>query len=525
MKHLFLVFTLFITVEIIAQPISTAAHYASTIDSNTLREHVYKLASTEFEGRETGSPGNLLAAKYIAQQFAEDGIPVVPGDNDYFQEVAFSTIKWQSVDLTVNGEKVEHLKDFLSIPQYFPVNDKTINIASLTFLGYGIDDEVYSDYAGKSYTGQHLLVYAGEPVDKKGNYRISGNDSISEWSQNPFVKILAAKRAGAASLWIIDDRFRDNVMMARKFLLSGSTLMGSPDSLTTDFLPHALLTPALAERMVGSKRNKIIKIRNKITQKGKPGKVVIPVNIQWTPVHSILSTPGMNVLAYIEGTDPKLKDELVVITAHYDHLGKRGNDIFFGADDNASGTSAVIEIAEAMAMAKAKGDGPRRSVLCMLVTGEEKGLLGSQYYSEHPIFPLKNTVANVNIDMIGRVDGTHANTNYTYVIGANRLSTELHSINESVNQKYTNLELDYTYNAEDDPNQFYYRSDHYNFAKKGIPAIFYFSGVHDDYHRPTDTPDKLMYGKAMMIARLAFHTAWELANRDERIKVNVEGKN
>ena len=161
----------------------------------------------------------------------------------------------------------------------------------------------------------------------------------------------------------------------------------------------------------------------------------------------------------------------------------------------------------------------------MLVTGEEKGLLGSQYYSEHPLFPLDKTVADVNIDMIGRIDDHHPDSNYTYVIGSDRLSTELHEINETVNKKYTHLNLDYTYNRDDDPNRFYYRSDHYNFAKKGIPSIFYFSGVHDDYHRPSDTPDKIMFGKAETIARLAFHTAWELANRDERIKFDVTGRN
>ena len=154
-----------------------------------------------------------------------------------------------------------------------------------------------------------------------------------------------------------------------------------------------------------------------------------------------------------------------------------------------------------------------------------KGLLGSQYYSEHPVFPLANTVANVNIDMIGRTDTLHKQPNYTYVIGSDRLSTELHAINEAVNEQYTKLELDYTYNRDDDPNRFYYRSDHYNFAKNGIPAIFYFSGVHEDYHRPSDTPDKLMYDKAETIARLAFHTTWELANRKDRIKVDVTGRN
>jgi Zn-dependent M28 family amino/carboxypeptidase len=232
---------------------------------------------------------------------------------------------------------------------------------------------------------------------------------------------------------------------------------------------------------------------------------------------------GSNVLGFIEGSDPRLKDEVVVVSAHYDHLGKRGNSIYHGADDNGSGTSTVMEIAQAFALAKQQGQGPRRSVLCLLVSGEEKGLLGSEYYAEHPIFPLEKTVANVNVDMIGRTDKKHDdNPNYIYVIGSNRLSTELHEINEAANAKYANLELDYTFNAKNDPNRFYYRSDHYNFAKKGIPAIFYFSGTHKDYHQPSDTVDKIMFDKMEKIGHLIFYTSWELANRDERIKVNVK---
>jgi Zn-dependent M28 family amino/carboxypeptidase len=157
------------------------------------------------------------------------------------------------------------------------------------------------------------------------------------------------------------------------------------------------------------------------------------------------------------------------------------------------------------------------------VSGEEKGLLGSEYYSEHPVFPLENTVADVNVDMIGRTDQKHeGNANYIYVIGSNRLSTELHDINEAANAQYAHLDLDYTFNAKNDPNRFYYRSDHYNFARKGIPSIFYFSGVHKDYHQPSDTVDKIMFEKMEKIGRLIFYTAWELANREDRIRVNVK---
>ena len=231
---------------------------------------------------------------------------------------------------------------------------------------------------------------------------------------------------------------------------------------------------------------------------------------------------GENVLGYIEGTD--LKDELIIITAHYDHLGKHDSLIFNGADDDGSGTVAAMEIAEAFMLAKKSGNGPRRSVLIMPVSGEEKGLLGSKYYANNPIYPLENTVANLNIDMIGRIGDFKDNPNYVYLIGSDMLSTELHNISEDVNKKHIGLELDYTFNKEDDPNRYYYRSDHYNFAKNNIPVIFYFNGLHEDYHKVTDTVEKINFQKIETIARLVFLTAWELANRDDRIIVDKEEK-
>ena len=229
---------------------------------------------------------------------------------------------------------------------------------------------------------------------------------------------------------------------------------------------------------------------------------------------------GENVLGFIEGSD--LKEELIIITAHYDHLGKHDSLIFNGADDDASGVAGAMEIAEAFMLAKKDGKGPRRSILIMPVSGEEKGLLGSKYYTDNPVYPLNNTIANLNIDMIGRLDDWHSTGNYVYLIGSDRLSYDLHNINEEVNNKYTKLDLDYKYNDEEDPNRYYYRSDHYNFAKNNIPVIFYFNGVHEDYHRPSDTIEKLDFSKIKTISKLVFLTAWELANREEKIKLRED---
>ncbi|OGS71352.1 MAG: peptidase M28 [Flavobacteria bacterium RIFCSPLOWO2_12_FULL_35_11] len=230
--------------------------------------------------------------------------------------------------------------------------------------------------------------------------------------------------------------------------------------------------------------------------------------------------PSENVVAFIKGSEKP--DEIVVISAHYDHLGmNEDGDVYNGADDDGSGTVAVMAIAEAFQKAVENGNGPKRSILFLHVTGEEKGLLGSKYYVNFPIFPLANTVSNLNIDMIGRSDEAHENDpNYVYLIGSDKLSKELHNLSEEMNHKFTKLDLDYTYNLDSDPNRFYYRSDHYNFAKNNIPVIFYFNGTHENYHRISDTPDKINYELLAKRTQLVFYTAWEIANRENRITVD-----
>lgn len=224
-----------------------------------------------------------------------------------------------------------------------------------------------------------------------------------------------------------------------------------------------------------------------------------------------------NVLAFIKGSEKP--DEIIVISAHLDHVGMddEGN-VFNGADDDGSGTVAMLEMAQAFQQAVKDGNGPKRSILFLHVSAEEIGLYGSRYYVENPIFPLENTVCNLNIDMIGRIDpNKKANPEYLYLIGSNKLSQELQDVSTAVNEKYTKLELDYKFDDPNDPNRFYYRSDHYNFAKNNVPIIFYFNGVHEDYHKISDTPDKIEYDLLEKRTKLIFLTAWEIANREKRI--------
>ena len=230
-----------------------------------------------------------------------------------------------------------------------------------------------------------------------------------------------------------------------------------------------------------------------------------------------------NIWAFIKGSEKP--DEVVVVSAHYDHVGVKNGEIYNGADDDGSGTVALIEIAKAFQKAKDDGFGPKRSVLILHVTGEEHGLHGSRYYSENPLFPLAKTVADVNIDMVGRRDDFHKDSNnYVYLIGSDYLSTDLFNICENVNKTFTNLTLDYKYNDRKDPNRFYYRSDHYNFAKNGIPSVFLFNGTHADYHKPTDDVEKIEFDALTKRTKLAFAIAWEIANRKDRLVVDKDGK-
>jgi Zn-dependent M28 family amino/carboxypeptidase len=280
---------------------------------------------------------------------------------------------------------------------------------------------------------------------------------------------------------------------------------------------------AMQGRMTGTEGQKLAAeyLKNYYQEIGVPAPSGQPDYYQEIPASyfSRMEAPAdsENVVAFIEGTEKP--EEIIVLSAHYDHVGMREDGtIYNGADDDGSGTTSILEIAEAFKKAKEDGNGPKRSILFLHVTGEEIGLYGSRYYTENPLYPLANTITNLNIDMIGRIDpDKKENPNYIYLIGSDKLSQELHDVSEAVNEQYIGLKLDYTYNDENDPNRFYYRSDHYNFAKNNIPIIFYFNGVHEDYHKPTDTPDKIEYELMAKRARLIFQTAWELANREGRI--------
>jgi hypothetical protein len=503
-------------------PISTDAKdlsviYASSITPEDLKAHLTILASDEYEGRETGQPGNDKAAKYIADHFQRLGLSKPDGTSSYVQPVNFSFTKWEDTKLLVNDKEYRHLWDYLAFPGRNP-NLPMLDTKEVIFLGYGIDDEKYTDYRGKKFKDKTIIINSGEPIMEDGNYRISGTSTKSDWTIDKKLKF--AKARGVKMVLIIEEDIKKTLGENRRLLLGPTVELGDKTNAVGPYPNHMYVSTSIAQEIFGDKSKMIIEARDKILKKGKFKNIKLKPHVM---IHQVLDRnviKSQNLLGLVKGkTKP---DEVIIVSAHYDHLGKKGDQIFHGADDNGSGTSSILELAQAFAIARDMGQQPDRTVAFMLATGEEKGLLGSEYYVNNPLIPIANTVCDVNVDMVGRQDDKYKDDpNYIYVIGSDRLSTDLHKINEAANQKYTQITLDYTYNSEQDPNRYYYRSDHYNFAEKGIPAIFYFSGVHKDYHQPTDTVDKINFEKMTTIDKLVFHTIWDLASRPERITVDV----
>jgi len=495
---------------------------AQDVRAEDLKSHLYILASDEYQGRETGQPGIDMAADYISNHLEALEFPKIGIENSYFQKVGFSFTSWEENTLTVNGNKYKHLWDYLAF-QHRNESMPSLSTDEIIFLGYGIDDPEYSDYKKNKVKNKVIMIYNGEPVNKDGKSQITHTQDLSDWSYSIERKLMVAKDHGVKLVLIIEDDIKAMLMEHRSELLGRQTELLTGKTDENKFANSIHISTTIAQDIIGKKLKKVTKSRERSKKRGKARDIKLKASIVGSQAIERTTLDGKNIMAYIEGTDKK--DEVIIVTAHYDHVGFRGEEVFNGADDNGSGTSGVIEIADAMMKAKKNGISPRRSILFMWVTGEEKGLLGSQFYTEQPIFPLANTVANVNVDMIGRSDKKYRDrSDYIYVIGSDRLSTDLHRINEKINQDYSRLTMDYVFNGENDPNRFYFRSDHYNFAKKGIPAIFFFSGVHEDYHQPTDTPDKIDYIKSEKVARHIAQLVWALANREDRVTVDGEIK-
>lgn len=466
----------------------TQVKYGSTITAEDLERHLTYIASDELEGRDTGSEGQRKAAEYMIDFYKNIGL-TGPVDGSYLQTFNLVSVSYDEVSLQIGKQKLTQNVDFI----FQGDADMAKKMKTeLVFLGLASDENLAK-------------------VDVKG--KLVGLWAVGERTAGLADKVM---EAGAAGIVIVTMEGQANFdrLAGRYQRLAGRGRLGFETE--TQQRPIFMVSSDKMGELFGADVAVL-----KEAAKGNPESIEAQkATFQVKKNKEYVETS--NILAFLEGTDKK--EEVLVISSHYDHVGV-GSDgqIFNGADDDGSGTVSVMEIAQAFAMAAKDGFKPRRSILFINVTGEEKGLLGSQYYAENPIFPIENTVNNINIDMVGRIDYEYQdaeNKDYVYVIGSEMLSSDLKKINEYNNITYTDLILDYRYDAEDDPNRFYYRSDHYNFAKFGIPVIFFFNGVHDDYHQATDTVEKIEFPLMTKRAQLIFHTAWDLANRDKRTPVD-----
>lgn len=473
-----------------------ATTYANTITAAELETHLKVIASDEYEGRETGKKGQRMTAEYLKNEFIKDG--VAPGNKgSYFQNYPLIETSAPQATFKFRNKTFSSGEDFYFFNRYANFQSMEISHVNIFDAGYGIKEGDKNDF-GNKLSGKVVFIKAESPKEfKSWNWR---------------KKLAAAKESGALAVFFTSDKFNLNnekyhhMLNSPSLSLESKSTKGKSDEIPFFFISDRFYTTVFME--VGEP------IEEKVLNNPFYNSIVFDY------ISTTKKIESSNVLGFIEGSDDKLKNEIIIVTAHYDHLGIKDGLVYNGADDDGTGTVALLELAEAFQKAKNDGNGPKRSILIMPVSGEEKGLLGSKYYAENPIYPLANTVVDLNIDMIGRLDENHNKGNYVYLIGADKISQELNDISEASNNTYTKLNLDYTFNDENDPNRFYYRSDHYNFVEKGIPVIFYFSGVHEDYHKHTDVVEKIMFDKVEKITKLVFYTAWEVANKPSRLKLN-----
>ena len=470
--------------------------FGNSIKSENLQRHLYQIAGPAFEGRETATAGQRKAASYIEDYFK--GLGLKPGNNDSFQ-YSYPVFKDSliSSSIQVNGQEFELNRDYQNriLSKSFSFS---YGLTNVIFAGYGLSDSVRDDYKGLNVGGKIVMILGGFPPGYV-------QTQITKKNFNSFAKVDAAQKHGAVAILSIQEDFPrsksliDPGLMYRKYFR---------EEISPAFF---YISENIARKIMGSDYD----LTKKGSSRTRPYTAEIFLGLQ----KQTQLLQSSDVLGFLEGGD--LKDQVLVISAHYDHLGKKDSVIYFGADDDGSGTVSLLELAAAFSKAKAAGKGPRRSILFLANSGEEKGLWGSEFYTDHPLYPMDKTTADLNIDMIGRKDPNRKqgdSNNYVYIVGDDKLSTDLHAISVAMNKKYTGLELDYKFNDPKDPLRIYFRSDHYNFARKGVPIIFYFDGIHADYHMPTDTPDKIDYDLMVKRAQLVFYTAWEMANRENMLK-------
>jgi len=495
------------------------AEATSAITARDLKRHLTFLASDELGGRYTLSPSSLIAARYLASQLEYYGYRGAARDGSFFQRVPLSyrgvQVSESRVTFNCGGVK----RDFNYGEAFMSEAPTNVDISGgLVLVGYGVSSKTnnYDDYSGLDVKGKIVVIENGLPAALR-SARLSESEQAEQ----------AAVAHGAVGAIKIPEPQTILAWNQIKAWAGTQQQLGLPPHTLTSgkTFPEISAGPELIKaiaKAMGKESSELTASDPKVKPAEVPASAEIKLHVE---VKS--AGPAQNVVGILDGSDPKLKDEFVVFSAHYDHLKTSDiGEVYHGADDDGSGTVSVLEIAHALSI----GPRPKRSILIVFHTGEELGLFGSEYNTDYePVVPLQKLVADFNIDMVGRSrpegdtdprDAHLTDKDSIYIIGADKLSTELNKLNEETNLDTARLKFDYTYNDERHPERFYYRSDHYNYAKHGIPIIFYFTGVHRDYHRPSDVVEKIDFEKMERIDRMIFATGWRVANLDHRLVVD-----
>lgn len=514
--------------------------YADTITPEYIRKHLEVIASDSLEGRATGREGQKKAARYISEFYKEVGLEPKGDDGSYFQKfdlnaqftdsLVFKSYSTSNGDTTLIDRSVESGNSTGEFVRMFGGAQPLAG--PVVFAGFGLNDpenEVYH-LQGTPMQDKWVLLFEDIPYVAGGDTLVNPNIS----SNSRIGAILG--NMGAHGILLISD-YSDREY--RELAQISSNLISQPAGMSLAYLDEGgsggptgfpkgvvQISPEMAATFLGMNgENELFEYRDSLTEEITHFEAVeTGYYLDYIPYDGPGQIESENVLAYLEGADPELRDEVLVLMAHYDHIGitqpdSSGDDINNGADDNGSGTTALLSIANAFSRAAENGYRPKRSILFLHVTAEEAGLLGSRYYSDHPVVPIENTVANFNADMIGRSDPENierGDTDYVYLIGGEIISSELDSLVQAANSRSVKMRLDRRYNDLQDPNQFYRRSDHWNFGRLSVPFVFFFTGVHEDYHRPSDHADKINFEKLSRITQLIFNSSIEVTNYDGR---------
>jgi len=501
------------------------------ITAAQLRDYLSFIASDEMEGRDTPSRGLDTTAKFIATNLSRWGLKPAGDDGGFFQRIALRRDTVDSAQTTVQFNRQN-----LSIgSDYIPLAHQAAVSGQLVFAGNGwlLKSKNIDSYKGIDAKGKIAVIFSphdGLPHD------VRGSDLSGRRGEDWLDPMEYARKQGVLGLVIVPDfHFLANWDRNRQRIMErGITIVEKFQPRDGERIPAIVVSPTVANMIFQGERLNASSIFESVYGDGVPASFELnsEKRLSITSRGKDDDVATQNVVAVFEGSDPVLKGEYIALGAHYDHVGVGipvdGDAIYNGADDDGSGTTTLLAIAEALTRSTSR---PKRSVLFVWHAGEEKGLWGSRYFTEYPTVPLEKVVAQINIDMIGRSkkDGDTnprnrelSGVNEIYVIGSKMMSSELGELVESVNKNYLNLTYNYRYDDPKDPNRFFFRSDHYNYARKGIPIIFFFDGEHEDYHRPGDSPDKIDYQKMEKVARTVYMTLWEIANRPTRPKVDKQ---